>query len=46
MHAGRLNNKLLRYFTERNPRLFYKSRSRQQKSTPFHIARRLFGKHA
>lgn len=24
LHAGRLNNKLLRYFTERNPRLFYK----------------------
>ena len=24
LHAGRLNRKLLRYFTERNPRLFYK----------------------
>lgn len=30
MHAGRLNNKLLRYFTERNPRLFYK---KQEPST-------------
>ncbi|MDA7027795.1 VWA domain-containing protein [Bacillus sp. CLL-7-23] len=24
LHTGRLNNKLLRYFTERNPRLFFK----------------------
>ncbi|MGR3206969.1 vWA domain-containing protein [Bacillus glycinifermentans] len=30
LHAGRLNNKLLRYFTERNPRLFYK---KQENST-------------
>ncbi|WP_307891753.1 vWA domain-containing protein [Bacillus swezeyi] len=30
LHAGRLNNKLLRYFTERNPRLFYK---KQEPST-------------